>query len=284
MKKSILLPTDFSKNSWHAIEYALGLYKQFHCNFYVLNVFSAVPNIVDSLLNMETGSALYEEAKLESENGLAKILDMITLKNDDNVKHSFIQLSSFNHPLEAIKQKVEEKDIEMIVMGTKGETNSNREVYGSMAISVMEKVRNCPVIVVPEKAKHELPKEIVFPTGFKTHFKKKELNHLVEIANNCNASIRILHVANEIKLDKTQKNNRTLLEDCLDTVDYSFHFLSNMDIPSAINCFVESRESGMVAFINKKHTFFGSILKHPLVKGITRSSTVPILVLHDLRN
>ena len=40
----------------------------------------------------------------------------------------------------------------------------------------------------------------------------------------------------------------------------------------------------MVAFINKKHTFFGSILRQPLVKEMGFNSKVPILVMHDLRN
>ena len=51
MKYNILLPTDFSKNAWHAIKYALELYKHNYCNFYILNVFSASSNIIDSLLS-----------------------------------------------------------------------------------------------------------------------------------------------------------------------------------------------------------------------------------------
>ena len=137
---------------------------------------------------------------------------------------------------------------------------------------------------MPEKAKQSLPKEIVFPTNYKTHFKKRELNYIVEIAKTCNASIKVLHVTEENKLDSKQTENKKLLEDILNEVDYSFHLLSRMDIPSAINCFVESRDSDMVAFINKKHAFFNSMLTQPLVKEISYYSKVPVLVMHDLRN
>ena len=284
MKRNILLTTDFSKNAWHAITYALELYKNDSCDFYVLNVFSATSNIIDSLINMEPGSGLYETAKANSENGLAKVLDMITFRDNKSTKHHFIPITAFNSPLEAIKIIVEEKDIEMIVMGTRGETNSRKVVYGSTALSVMEKVRNCPVIVVPLKAKHNLPKEIVFPTSYKTHFKRRELKHLVDVAENCNAAIRILHISKENKLDKKQLNNKKLLEGAFEGVDYSFHTLSHMEIPTAINCFVQSRDSDMVAFINKKHAFFGSMFSHPLVKDIAYHSIVPVLVMHDLRN
>ena len=284
MRRKILLPTDFSKNSWHAINYALELYKNDNCDFYILNVFSATSNILDSLLNMEPGSELYETAKAKSEDGLAKVLDKLTVNGYDENKHHFHAISQFNNVIEAIKNVVEEKDIEIIVMGTKGETGSRETVFGSTAIYVMEKVRNCPVIVVPENAKKQLPKEIVFPTSYKTHFKRRELKYLIEIAEKCNATINILHMSNEDELDESQINNKQLLEEMFEEVKYSFHNLSNYSIEAAVNIFTESRDSDMVTFINKKHPFFGSILTKPLVKGMGFQSKVPILVMHDLRN
>jgi len=284
MKRKILLPTDFSKNAWHAITYAIELYKKEHVDFYIMNVFSATGNMISNLMNMEPGSEMYETAKLDSENGLAKVLDMLTFRDHDNPKHHFETISVLNGVVEAIKNVVEEKDIEMIIMGTKGKTASRTKVFGGVAIAVMEKVRNCPVIVVPEQAKHNLPKEIVFPTGFKTHLKRRELNYLIDLAKNCNASIRVLHVATENKLSEKQLSNKTLLQEYFESVPHTFHTLSHKEIPTAINCFVESRDSDLVAFINKKHAFFGSILSNPLVKEIGYDSKVPIFVMHDLRN
>tara|TARA_R110002049_G_scaffold283218_1_gene463244 strand:+ start:3422 stop:4300 length:879 start_codon:yes stop_codon:yes gene_type:complete len=284
MKRKILLPTDFSKNAWHAINYALELYKKAPCTFYILNVFSATSNIIESLINMEPGSELYETAKSDSESGLAKVLDMVAFKDYKNPKHHFETISTFNNVVEAIKNIVEEKDIEMIVMGTKGKTASRTKIFGGVAIDVMEKARNCPVIVVPELAKHHLPKEIVFPTGFKTHLKRRELNYLIELAKRCEAAIRVLHVSIEDKLSDEQLGNKKLLEEYFESVPHTFHSLERIDIPTAINCFVESRNSDMVAFINKKHAFFGSMLTKPLVKEIGYDSKVPLLVMHDLRN
>ncbi|WP_373282945.1 universal stress protein [Aquaticitalea lipolytica] len=36
MMKNILLPTDFSDNSWNAIKYALQLFKDEKCTFHLL--------------------------------------------------------------------------------------------------------------------------------------------------------------------------------------------------------------------------------------------------------
>ncbi len=283
MKRKILIPTDFSKNSWHAINYALELYKSEPCDFFILNVFSATGNVLQSLMNMEPGSELYETAKAYSEEGLAKVLDMLTLQEKRNPKHHFKAISFFNNTIDAIKNIVEKKDIEMIVMGTKGETHSRATAFGSTAIYVMEKVRNCPVIVVPLNAELTLPKEIVFPTDYKIPYKRRELVYLTDIAKTCDATLVILHVE-EGKLNENQKENKALLEEIFQGTNYKFHTLSHNSVITAINVFVESRESDMAAFINKKHTFFGSILTSPLVKEISFHLKVPILAMHDLRN
>jgi len=56
------------------------------------------------------------------------------------------------------------------------------------------------------------------------------------------------------------------------------------EVGEAVRHFVEERKSGMIAFINKKHTFFGSIFSRPLVKQLGLHARVPVLAMHDLRN
>ena len=94
----------------------------------------------------------------------------------------------------------------------------------------------------------------------------------------------VLHISDEVELSKEQKENKQLLEEILEETNHKSKFLSHNLVETAINIFIESRDSDMVAFINKKHTFFGSILTNPLVKSLSFHTKVPILVMHDLRN
>jgi len=48
--KSILLPTDFSENSKNAIEYAMRLFENEQCTFYVLHVQKASHYATDDLM------------------------------------------------------------------------------------------------------------------------------------------------------------------------------------------------------------------------------------------
>lgn len=283
MKKRILLPTDFSKNAWNAIEYAIELYKTESIDFFILNAFKVESYDIESIFVAKPGDKEYDEALEQSEKNLKKILKMIELKKAYS-NHTYFSMSIFDTPLDAIKEAIELKDIDLVVMSSKGETDSKSVIYGSSTIDAMEKVRNCPVLVIPSMAKYIEPKEIVFPTSFKTHFKRRELKYLYEIAKITNSAIRILHINTEKELTELQKKNKDLLEEFLDGIEYSFKWLDNVSVNDGLEEFVRRRGSDIIVFINKKHTFFDSIFSRPLVKHLGKNSQIPVLVLHDLRN
>jgi nucleotide-binding universal stress UspA family protein len=283
MKKRILLPTDFSKNAWNALKYAGELYKNEEVDFYILNAFSVRTYDIESIFIAKPGDKEYDEALEHSEKELHKTLKRIEIKNV-YTNHNYVTMSIFDTPLNAIKRAVELKDIDLVVMGTKGATDSKTVIYGSNTIDVMEKVRNCPVLAIPSNVSYKEPKEIVFPTSFKTHFKRRELKYLYEIAKITNSVVRILHVNKEENLSDLQQQNKDLLEDFLDGIKYSFHWIENVSVNAGLDEFVRTRGSDMIVFINKKHTFFDSLFTRPLAKDLGASSQIPLLVLHDLRN
>ena len=279
MDKRILIPTDFSKNALNATRYALDLYSKLNCEFYFLNVFKLDSYSTDNLFIPEPGSGEYEAAKAKSEEGFVKLLDILKL-HIDNPKHSYHTISTFNFLSDALKQIIAEKDIDLVVMGTQGATQSQGVIFGSNTVNTMEKIKECPVLSVPEDVRFSSPKEIVFPTDYKSVFKRKELNYLVEISKMHDTAIRVLYISKNAELNDEQMNNQKLLGDILGTLNHSFHTLSKKDVSDGLTGFVESRDSDMIAFINRKHFFFSSIFSKPLVKEIGYDATVPILALH----
>ncbi len=279
MDKRILIPTDFSKNALNAIRYALELYKKQQCEFYFLNVFRVDYYTTDTLFVPEPGSPLYEAAKAKSEEGFSKLLDTLELHHD-NSKHTYHTISSYNLLSEAIKQTIADKDVDLLIMGTQGATGAKGVIFGSNTVNAMEIIRECPVLAVPENVSFSTPKEIVFPTDYKSSFKRRELSYLIEIAKMHHTSIRVLYVAKNRDLNDKQENNKELLDDILESVEHSFHILSEKDVSKGITSFVESRDSDMIAFINHKHFFFGNVFSKPLIKEIGYDATTPILALH----
>tara|TARA_R110002051_G_scaffold91205_3_gene160287 strand:- start:53125 stop:53985 length:861 start_codon:yes stop_codon:yes gene_type:complete len=286
MKKKILIPTDFSKNAWNAITYAADLFKDQECTFYILNAFTTPGYTLGDMMVPEPGSASYDKAQISSENSLEKVMDMLKFR-EQNDKHTYTTIAQYNSLLEAMKSFIEKRDIDLVVMGTKGASNSRSAAFGSNTITAMEKLRNCPIIGVPLDARVAHLKEIVFPTSYKTHYKRRELQYLVDLAQLQAANICIVHVDGHDghdDLSKDQKENKQLLEECLEGASYSFHHLGGSDATESVQRFVESRDSDMIAFINKKHAFFWSVFSTSMVKELGMFSKVPLLVLHDWRN
>jgi len=279
MDKRIVVPTDFSKNALNAIRYALDLYPKLNCEFYFLNVFRLDNYTTGSLFIPEPGSGEYEAAKAKSEKAFVKLLDILKLHHD-NTRHSYHTISTFNFLTEALKQLISEKDIDLVVMGTQGASGTKGVIFGSNTVNTMEKITSCPVLAVPEEVRFSVPKELVFPTDYKSPFKRKELKCLIEIAKIHEAAIRVLYISKNQELTKLQENNKQLLDEILEQIGHSFHILFNKNVAEGITSFVESRDSDMIAFINRKHFFFGSVFSKPLVKEIGYDATVPILALH----
>ena len=279
MKRRILLPTDFSKNAQNAMDYAINLYKKDSCVFYILNTYTIEP------FTMELAAERYlGEAKQKSIAGLTKNIERLSLV-DDSDSHEFQMVSDCGPLIEIMKTLIEKYDMDIVVMGTKGDTDTRTKIYGSQTLLAMERIRNCPVLAVPSKAVFKGIKEIVFPTGYKTYYKRSEFQHLVDIAKNTGAAIRILHILDKDKLlNKDQLHKQELLKDYFEGLEYSFHTLQDKDVQLALDSFIEARNMDMVVFINKKHNFFSWILSKPMVKNLTYHSTIPILALHDLRN
>jgi nucleotide-binding universal stress UspA family protein len=283
MNKKILIPTDFSKNAWNAVTYAADLYKDTTCDFYLLHSFqNSVPSKKD-LIDADAASLTFQREKTKSDDGLAKVMEMLGFRNE-NEKHIYTVISVQNYPYDAIKEIVAKRDIELVVMGTKGASNYKGTHFGSNTIHVMEHLRSCPVLGIPMEATIARVKEIVFPTSFKTHYKRKELFHLVELSQLHDATICVLHVSDNEELTKNQLESKQLLEECLEGATCSLHHISGSNVASGVKYFVESRNSDMIAFINRKHTLFSTLFSTPMVKELGMFSKVPLLVLHDTRD
>lgn len=276
----ILIPTDFSANALNACRYALQLYEKQNCEWYFLNVFRTEGFSTRNLYIPEPGSEEFESAREFSEKNLAALLDSLNLEFP-NYRHRYHHISDSNFLSESMKKGIAAHDIDLVVMGTQGATGARGVILGSNTVWAMEKIRECPVLAVPEGVAYRSLKEVVFPTDFKQVFKRKELNFLIALTARHEAAIRVLHVSRKGgSLSPEQLANKNLLDEILKGSAHSHHTVTDEDVAEGLRIFVESRESDLIAFINRKHFFFGSIFTRPLVKEIGYDATTPILALH----
>lgn len=280
MSKNILILTDFSKSSWDALLYALELYKDEECNYYILNTYDKEAYGLKSLAVLDPEESFNNLSKMRSEEGLGDIMTRLMGVADHN-RNNFYTLSRPYGLLDATDQVMKELPIDLIFMGAKGFSDENAGFYGSSTLDIIKNIRNCPVIVVPKNAKYQNPKEIVLATDFKSRPNEADFNNLTEISKRTGAEICVLSLSGTDDLTPQQKENRTVIRNLLSEIRHSFHILHNVDLPTAISCFVESRDSHMVSIVQTRPGFWQRMgLGKSLLDQLLDHSDVPLMAMH----
>ena len=277
--QTILIPTDFSENSWNAIAYAVALYKEVPCNFYLLHV----GNLRDSNIISNTFSFPKE---MESPN-IKKKLDTLFDRIQDlpiTGEHHFIALQEYGNFINVIRRTVIAKKIDLIVMGTRGATGATASIIGSNTGDVITKVA-CNVLVVPEKASLGPPKKIAFPTDYNIFYSFKILNVLTALLNLSKAELDVLHVSRgKGRLTRPQEKNKRYLEDYLSEIlnsTHNHHRVTDKNIKLAIQSFVAEKKVDMLVMVAKNLNFFQQLLFDTTIEKLSFHTHIPLLVLHE---
>lgn len=274
--KNILLPTDFSDNAWNAIVYALKLYADQYCTFYFLHSRYILNSVSRTYITTHYVDKLREQALRE----LAELKAQTEIANA-NANHDFKTLLSEDELMDAVLNAVKQNAIDIVVMGTKGTTNSIEYLFGSNTVKVVKKIKNCPILIVPDEHDFVTPKQIAFPTDY-NRFYDDGLRPLKSMADLFNSKIRVVHISIEKELSSIQQYNMTMLENYLADYECSFHWLPDYTKKAeAITTFIEDLKIEMLAIIKYKNSLFEMIINEPVVKKLALHPKVPILVIPE---
>ncbi len=174
--KKILVPCDFSAQAVDAFRFALDVSAQSKGEIHLVNVIE-VPVVHDSLLMpIHTfEESLFKELRDKTEKQFVKLREKYA-KEIKKIKTSVL----FGPPSSMILDYVEEKDIDIVIMGTKGASGVKEVFIGSNAEKIVRKVA-CPVLTIKKYIKSPI-KNIVFPNTL--HQDQEELVMRVKALQN----------------------------------------------------------------------------------------------------
>ncbi|WP_296381525.1 universal stress protein [Winogradskyella sp.] len=275
--KKILLPTDFSDNSWNAIKYALQLYKNEKCSFTLLHTYTPIIYQYEYMQASSPQFHVLEAVKESSKRNLEILLQKIETEFK-NPNHVFNQLSSFNTLTAEINELYEGQAMDMIIMGTNGASGVKEVLLGSNTVHVLKNAK-CPVLAVPNDFSFETPQELLFPSDYEVDFKEKHVKPIIDIASLYNIRINIIHVFNSKELSEKQEQNRIKLENYFKSIAHLFHNVKNENITEAITKFQIKARVNLLVMINNKHSFFENLFFKSTINHIGFHLNVPFLVI-----
>jgi len=274
--KNILLPTDFSKNAWNAIAYALQFLKDDECTFYLLNAYTPLIYRIDYLIGGPAVSAIPDVGIDVSITGLEQTLARIN-KEYPNAKHRFKTVSEFNTLTDEVNTLSEKERIDMIIMGTKGASGAKELFLGSNTIHVIRKAQ-VPVLAIPEDYGYQPLNSIIFPTDYEHEYHIEDMKLLLDIAKKFDVTIHIVHAIAKEFTDE-QLVNKAQLKSMVNTLTSKFQDIIDDYMPNIVQAYVEENDIDMVAMLNRKHTFLERLLFRQNIDSVGYQSTVPFLVL-----
>lgn len=274
MRHHILIPTDFSENAWSAALYALKLYAQVPCTFYFSHAWTFVntgprtyisPSYIDTLKNTSKAqlTEVAERAKIVSTNN----------------EHTFETIFSEDYLTESIITAIKEHPIDMVVMGTKGATGAKELLLGSNSVTIINKVRLCPILLVPQDYEFAIPERVAFANGFKKDL-GEELDVIKKLSKLHNSTIEILHVKRYGDLTEAQSEKAEVLKEQLKDYPHNFNYIpDDGNKEQLISNFIKTHNIQILTMIKYRQSFLEVLISEPVITRLGYHTIIPFMVV-----
>jgi nucleotide-binding universal stress UspA family protein len=233
----------------------------------------------DELLSREVYDDILNSVKNESQNNLEKLLKTVN-EIAPNPRFTYHIISAYNTLVEEANLIAHDKNIDLIIMGTKGKSDERHIVFGSQTFQVLKYVE-CPVLAVPSNYNNTQPKRILFPTNYQIPYKRRELKLLSELAKSYRSTIDVLYVSKSSHLSIRQEDNKVFIEDTLRDNEVNFCHKDSKKIADAIKTHIKENNIDMITMINTQHSFLEDMLFPSTIDKVSLGLEIPILAMQN---
>ena len=278
--KTILVPSDFSKNATNALRYAIRLSKLmktdlvvFHCaniSPYVIAAASASQEQVNLLIKEDE---TFKRKELEVQ--VKKAYKYLGFKKVPATTKLIVE----SNPLlvENIIEVAEKNGAGLIVTGTHGATGLNRFFFGSNTASLLSK-SDIPVLTIPGKCRYKAIKNIAFSSDLENP--ANEIDRLIPFAKLVKASIDVLYL--DYGIDTAQqhiKNAQAIIKKATykkiklirqpATIEYT--------LISQVKKYLSNHRHQWLVMFTKERGFWSKMIYGGKTENMSYSINVPLL-------
>ncbi len=274
--KTILVPTDFSKNAENALYYAIELAKKEDAKLILLNVYendyatSYVPY----------GLIADEIAKAKKESGIQLKALSLKIEHAGNIRHASISIEGA--VIDTILTIIKQQEISLVVMGTKSSPGITGAIFGSIAAKIIEKA-TCPVIAVPEETGFTSIKKITYATAYNPD-DLANLKEVVLIARAFRAQLHVLHISdNSFSEESEEIAMKKFMGQVTAAVHYnnmSFQVLYGNTIEGTLEKYLDENSTSMLVMSTHYRNFFDKVFGKSTTRNVARHAKIPLMAFH----
>ena len=258
---NILLPTDFSFNSKKAIEYALNCFPKAHFNvLHIINPHQAGGTIVVDIS---------QELKKVNQPKMDDFITDLEKKHPKININGYVEIGMFT---QTIIEESKYKNIDLIVLGTKGSSGIKEILIGSNAADAVKNVK-MPILIVPENSQIACPSHILLSSDFTSESQEIESTLIDVIREYFNAELDLLHVFSS--KDKSPNVNYSEL---MEKKEVDIHVISAEDIEEAILTYAHEQHYDLITLIPKDRGIIRNLFHHSVTKKLSMHSDIPLFI------
>lgn len=264
----VLIPVDFSETSENALAYACKMFDKQPLEITLVNIFGATST---ALMMKSIDSILIKEAKEE----------LNTLENKYKSLFPEVQFKSQlykNYAVDTIVSLADSGNFDLVVMGTKGASGIKEIFIGSVAGGVISKTKS-PVIVVPSESEFSKLDTIILAINDSKIVKKTNLDTLKKIQEIHQSKVIALHINEDFKADYKS------YEQEIKGFDFEMVTIQGTGkINEDINSFLNESNADLLCLIKSKKDLIDRLFDGSVTSRQTFSSSIPLLILHELES
>jgi nucleotide-binding universal stress UspA family protein len=275
--KTIIAATDFTKASWNALRFAAEMAIDFNTDLLIVHA-THIPVVSDVYFDLRM---TMDDWKAEDQIQMDKLLEQMRKKYGHALRIQSKLKIGFGP--DVIRDTVKGGKIGAVVMGISHTEKFNQVVFGSTGTDLAGTV-NCPVVIVPEKARYKQWKTIAFAFDQQHIPLGKALKVLFEVAELHESKLHFVNVMDTPFIEGDDSSLKPLYKQ-FQGVDYKTHFLPyrpNM-VEEAILEWVRRHKASLLVMVARQHNILWRMFNERMTKKIAFASKVPLVVLSDKR-
>jgi len=268
--KKILVPTDFSKLSQYALEFAIEIAQKFDAEITLITSLDYDLNIEireAALVTSHLLKKVEESVKKQMQQLVDKYSDYPVVINTHISDHSLVT---------QLNTKIQDEDYDLVVMGTKGSSGIDEFFIGSNTEKVVRRAK-CPVISVSGKTTFEQIKRIMIPVDL-DEIKDSFLTKIADLQKNLNTKLDFVwiktphNIANEQEISK----EISLLIQAKAITNFSFHIVRTVIPAEGILTYAHEEKIDMIAMATHARRGIAHWLMGSVTEDTVNHAKIPV--------
>ena len=280
MTLNILVPTDFSNDAYNALHYATQLYKHQKCVFHILHAYDHQSHFKEDFRTSGTTKNLENFLNDRTNECLLETYHKIIADTEKNSFHQFATVSKNDSFDKAVKDYMAHHKIDLVVMGTKGETGAADIFVGGNTIQMVKRKLHCPILCIPKQLDYRPIFHLGYITSFKHSHEQVSLSILKSLASYHAASLHIIHICDTDTVVASQEKNKAELSRYFKAISVHFHTIPfEKSKAKTLGKFAKSEKLDVLAMCYYPHYFLDKLFREPVVLDLSIYTEIPLLVL-----